>query len=313
MIDGIKIALPEKYQDRFLLNPELKHKSLIDTETGELIYEFEPYYGMNISFAKRCVLIKGSLHKCFNISEGNGDQNYDDFNYEELDYVIDFLSHNLRFSPHEAVIQTLEFGVNIRLSKVPSDFLEKDLVLMKERKPVSTAKLDNKGYYTEFAFNQYVIKIYDKGRQYKRQQNILRVELKATRSQLILLQMQQKLASTFQKNRKLLLGDLRDKYVLRVLGIMLKDRLNWMLIVDDFDIKSVANKRDKTFLLEGTNPNYWIKLKSKVKPDAFRGRRRMFKALLEEYGLNSLHKEIVVKVVDKWDELATAGSTVFTL
>lgn len=128
------------------------------------------------------IILTGSLHKYWN----QGEHNYNDFGYHQLLGVISDLSG--KFTPYilTGQINNLEVGINISPTFGSNEYL-KTVIGLKgaERHPIT--KNDLKGFQKGFHFQktQWGIKIYNKGKQYNRLENILRHELKTYKMQAI--------------------------------------------------------------------------------------------------------------------------------
>lgn len=292
MIDGIKICIMRSdvpdlrtvLADRmefFKTNPitgeEVKIKGTVD--------------GLDITFTPQVVLISGSLHKYFNNRKQNGWQNYNDFYYEDLQWAINDLQCRFGFLAERARIQRIEFGVNIDIGKSPTEFLAQNVICHKWKGRNRTEEFDGKGYFTSYKHSQYVMKIYDKGRQYELDKESLRVEVNVL-----------KMAEIKNTGIKTL-DDLLDKRKLVKLKRRLVKRAKDFLVVDDFKIKDFPAETIKQ-LLEKTNAQYWNSLARTNYSNTTKYRRKKgFLYLLECEGLDTLKNRFVERVNDKFGVL----------
>lgn len=149
------------------------------------------------------VELSGSLHKYWN----KGQHNYNDFGRLDLWDVVRELCDWLEIEPQMANIHNLEFGLNLIVKFDPSAFLG-GLLTYKATSFCRTA-ITGKGFYKQAAQTQFIIKAYDKGKQFDRPDNILRFEMKVIKIEY-LPQIQT-------------LADLMDSDKLTTLGALLAD------------------------------------------------------------------------------------------
>ncbi|MBC7915398.1 MAG: hypothetical protein H7Y07_14895 [Pyrinomonadaceae bacterium] len=128
------------------------------------------------------IILTGSLHKYWN----QGEHNHNDFGYQQLLTVISDLTG--KFTPYllSGEVNNIEVGINITPRFRASEYL-KTVIGLKgaERHPITRNDLKGfqKGYH--FQKTQWGLKIYDKGKQYNRLENIIRHELKTYKMQAI--------------------------------------------------------------------------------------------------------------------------------
>ena len=184
MIDLIKFYLTDK--ESFDYRTERKQtvdlKSPFNRMTGEMeeYPKIGSYQNMEVRLLKNNSFIKGTLHKLFNNLNGVGNQNYSDFSYCEFLQVKEELCEDLYIKPKETSITNLEFGLNINLPFNPDVFLD-NMLLMSDFRAANVNDSTAKKNYREFKRSDYSFKIYNKSKQYKIKENVLRVELKITR------------------------------------------------------------------------------------------------------------------------------------
>eukprot|EP00825_Cyclidium_porcatum_P004221 TRINITY_DN11963_c0_g1_i2.p1 TRINITY_DN11963_c0_g1~~TRINITY_DN11963_c0_g1_i2.p1 ORF type:complete len:285 (+),score=17.49 TRINITY_DN11963_c0_g1_i2:795-1649(+) len=174
MIDGIKLELKNPdFAHQIRLNPNFDFINEVNEKTG-VIEDCKTAKYKNITirvFNSGLVLITGSLHKFKN----NGVHNYDDFNFNEVIVMIDEMQKLFEFDLNKVKIDNLEFGVNIT-PPIPTKEVLKHLVCHK-REPFKQITYPNSDY-RECKHQQFIIKIYDKAKQYNQTEQILRVEVK---------------------------------------------------------------------------------------------------------------------------------------
>lgn len=301
MIDFVKFSLPlDKYKDQFLNRDVLNFKSLIDYKTKEESPLSKcNYLGLKFEVKYHELVISGSIHKFYNEIMGHDRQNFDDFNFGKLSEVLRILSVEFDFELSDTKVQNLEYGVNINTSFCPSSFLSGNLINMHYKEPTREEFDYNKGQYRQFTFSNYIMKVYDKGNEFNLPQNILRVEVKAIRSEVI----------DSQINT---LSDLLSKPKLQFLRDDLLRRTKELLICDDINEAEIANAKDFKLLLQYKNPAYWTTIKREAyvqktttgKIDRTPYRNRVsFRALMEKHRLSDIRNEVLQAVAIKSEQL----------
>lgn len=146
-------------------------------------YRIAEYKGLSFSYSNienpSNFQISGSLHKYFN----DGEHNYNAFDKINVDQVLNDLQDKFSIDLKACNVENLEIGVNIHL---PNDLTAGVLIdgcLFHSRKRFVTLKDNQWGNYIQCEHSQYIIKVYDKGLQYRKlgyliQDEILRFEIK---------------------------------------------------------------------------------------------------------------------------------------
>lgn len=294
MIDNIKIYGKEKHgiESHIIENGVVELTTTFNSSTGE-IQEYPKRgkdYNLEISLNQKSSVIKGSLHKYHNIKNGKGDQNHDDFYYSDFADEIGGLlkKYNLDNSNY---LTNLEFGINLSIEKDPQIIINTNLLMNNCKAPNKNLKFAGKGDYKEFQVTGYIIKVYNKSKQYNLDHNVLRIELKIlNRSYLRSLGVN-------------MIDDLLNKDVLLSLYGDLKSKIWGLVIVDSFDNKNIPQK-DLDRLNNYTNPHYWIRLKSLGKTsDQIYKLKKNFHHILKKYELLKTKKEILSQLDIKFFEL----------
>jgi hypothetical protein len=124
--------------------------------------------------------IEGSLHKYWN----NGQHNFNDFNSEALDEVLEELNFKFGIRPQHLFLTQLETGVNAN-PKYKTELIL-NCCLMHKRKQFKWTNLTEAGNYIQANHSNLFVKIYDKRLQYSSKgfdlkDEIMRFELKMKR------------------------------------------------------------------------------------------------------------------------------------
>ena len=260
MLDFIK-ASTQVFDSSYILgNEKLGMSGNYKTATGEISNEYNrdifkgEYKGLKIKLIKRKedsdrLIIQGSIHKFCN----RGRHNYDDFSINDINSVIDDLCSELKIKSNLIHIHNLEIGVNVQV-KPNSNFIL--LGLMDHKKsPFEKISIRSSMYFQAVHAN-YLIKAYDKGKQYNlNQQDLIRFELKY----LKMFDLQNLLSNQnlIESKRSILLSDLSRPKVLRKFGELLCQRWSECTFYD-FALEDRISKKDlKVNCLEWRNPRNW--------------------------------------------------------
>lgn len=164
MIDGVKILCNLNPSD-WTNNKNLSFRSWADLSTGEMPHNSKhaDIKGLRLSIISGntgtfCNL-RGSLPKYFN----NGENNAFDYDYRDFLTTCDQLGDDLKINPKEAILRGFEFGVNINLPFEIATIYE--AVKCLKMNICGINKIEGKRNGLRFDFQQYEVKIYDKGQQ----------------------------------------------------------------------------------------------------------------------------------------------------
>jgi hypothetical protein len=293
MLDNVKMFIKSKqrFEKRIEKKGLMELTSKLSILTGEVM-EY-PKKGsdsnLQISINLKSATILGSLHKYKNLLEENGDQNYDDFNFCQIQEVIRGLIKKYDIEK-DTVLTNLEFGFNLAVSKDPKTIIDSNVLMNNFKSANKNLKFSGSGDYKEFQLTDYRIKIYNKSKQYKLKDNILRVELKIIQKRLL-----QKLGIHY-------LEDLLDKEVLKRLFKLFIEKFEGLIIVDDYDpetIPEIACGKLNKYM----NSNYWTRINTQKSPKQISKLKLEFASILSKYQLLETKNEIRQKLNSKFLEL----------
>lgn len=296
MIDFIKYFVNDK--DLFLQNSEnsniLDLKGRFNFATGQITdFPKTAYHNnMNIKITENKACIGGSVHKFYNILEGYGDQNYNDFSFCDFQYCIERVENSFKINREETLLTNLEFGINIDVEQDPQSLIDNHILMYKNKPPNRNEKFYGKGDYLEFQMSDYSIKIYNKSKHYGlKNRNILRVEFKIVRSRYL-----QKHFNIFS------LGDIdRDRF--RMLFNKLLEHFDELMIVDSLLNKSL-DRLDQMVLFEtGRNPHYWKDLRNTQSYRARKKFKKDFEGMLIDNSLLKIQRCLKSLLIQKYQEL----------
>jgi len=184
-IDFIKCKVVNFPKEVLLNNPKLDFRSLMNRETGEIkTKRIARYKNFKIVINDSGYMeFSGSIHMYFN----EGKHNYNDFTYERYKDALKRIYEDLGLCPSNLWILNLEYGVNIKPPIKTKSIL--DHCFIHKRLPISRVINNNEGQYIQAEHKgNYILKIYDKAKQYQRHNNehiilkeILRIEVKQIR------------------------------------------------------------------------------------------------------------------------------------
>lgn len=287
MIDGFKISVKNVQAIERLIRSEK-----ITFEVAEQIYtgEVKDYPKIGQFRGLICTVrgpanmeIRGSLHKFY--SDG---VNHTDFNFKNVVAAIENLSNELCLAPSMMHIQNLEFGVNVTTVNNPTDML-KDVICYKNRMPINPIN-DNRGYLIEFRVNGYYFKMYDKGKQYKLKENLLRVEVKGMTNRFLFDLGVSNMADVMKHSNFVAL---QEKLLSLYKHVVFDDS---GLNIDELNIF------DRKVYEPLKNPKLWVKIKG-AKNQTLLARERRFKDIVSKWGKYGHYVAINELILKKSNQL----------
>jgi hypothetical protein len=292
MIDFVKLRINNPDIKGIRDNPAPEWTEHTNHRTGEVIFTGKFNCLSFRIVGDRFLSISGSLHKYWNSLNERGEQNYNDFSFLELTQAIESICTELKLDPRHCIIQNLEFGVNIS-PQVPVEEILNSLLTHKG-KPFTRVKEKEKHYW-QVRHIRYYVKIYNKGLQYKRDGNNLRIEIKTVK--MI------HLKSIGIKT----LYDLLDPSKVYALGLILTADFNELLFYDYTIQEEGIPLPERLILSNGKNPYYWEELKKKGSRYTYYKTLKKFKVLVKEYGTRDLAEILRPLIVQKYEDLFTGG------
>jgi len=182
MIDYTKIQILGVDIKKLLQHHNLEFIRSVSEKTGLLDTKtICDYHKCRITvYDSSTVRFSGSIHKFYNSITGieapnkdpkgyNGNQFY----YHEIDFVRQHLVYLFGVPPEQMQIQNIEYGLNLSTPFDPQDFITGLLLF-----GVVPFEFRFNEFYAQSVYDQYIIKIYNKGNQYNMPLNILRFEIK---------------------------------------------------------------------------------------------------------------------------------------
>tara|TARA_R100000655_G_scaffold108118_1_gene159504 strand:+ start:174 stop:1094 length:921 start_codon:yes stop_codon:yes gene_type:complete len=290
MIDFFKAKIlnTKIIEENLIGNGLLHYKAKYDSEKNKKL-EYPKIIeedGLKLVITEHFGYLSGSLHKFNNLHFHQGDQNYNDFKYSDLKYLIPYIEESLTIGDINKLIQ-LEVGFNIQTNYDPKKFIINNVYLLDFQEPTKITYHKNGGITKEFSKTDLILKIYDKGKQYKLTENILRIEIRITKSR-------------FLKSMNLYsLKDITNKDKLYYLFKKLLEEFEPLIILDT-DWKDKVSIEDKQALNEFLDPKYWANLKYQRSYKVRKNRKDKFYAILEKYNLEKQKISLMHEMGEKF-------------
>ena len=305
MIDGYKILNLPVNMDELKNNPLLSFEGKYNERDFDILID-KPltalYKEQIFTIKNHNAKLKGSLHKFHN----NGIHNYNDFYFSDLTNAIFDLCIKFNIPAEVTEFNNLEFGVNIYIPIAPEELFKyvinyRGTMFQKFNIP------NSKGI--ECIKSNFIIKMYDKGNQYKLPGNLLRFEIKVVRMQFFI---------DNGVNIKTL-ADLTNINNIYPLQTILRGIFDDILMYDYSIIESNLNDRERLIISNGRNPKYWENLLPKSekfkhgnKDKQYIKQRKKyyrelsnFKKIIEKYSTSTIQNDISVLIEIKCNELLT--------
>ena len=285
MVDYIKITNTGLTTDQLQNKELLSFTERYNTLTGEIIpgsrlAKFKDLY-FSVGFTG-FIGLSGSLHKFHN----GGIHNYDDFCYSKLVDSVGELKNKFGIIPRQAMLNNVEFGVNIEVPYNP-DVLLRNLVLHRNKQ--FNYEETKKMFCSKVKYAQYHVKLYNKGLQYNLPRNILRFEVKIIRMAKI---------AKFEIHT---LADLLSKAKLLEVKQILLDAFDDIIFYDKSVDCSTLKPKDIELITNGGNPKFWKAHYEETGSNAIK-KVRQYQSLIREHGSLNLNS-IRHLINDKWDDL----------
>lgn len=288
MYDFIKLTTWTKDIEYFKKLTGLEYIATVSDETGEIkLYEGVDN-GLKFKiFPNGRIIFQGSLHKYFN----GGNHNYNDFSINDFNDTIDKLILKYNCDLRNFYIKNLEIGVNLKLDYDPNLIISN---LISHKGVEFDIRCIRAGKYGQAKHSQFIIKAYNKGKQYGTYNKLFRFEIKYMRMQHL-------------KNNNI--GKLADLIVLDNIYFLQKEIIKkWDEIFLLEPSLNVENKPiSMEFVLEKySNPNYWKSLyidSKKAKNKRYYKELKLYKKMVNNYVEISKKEQIKSLIINKLKKL----------
>lgn len=173
-IDFIKCKVIGLSLDHFKQNMNLIEYESKKENKSKYLYYSKDNIKIKYFVESGLITLSGSLHKYFN----DGLHNHSLFTYENYLNALERLKNDFAVEPENLYILTLEYGVNLKPPIKTKRILDN---LLMHRQTISETKINNiRGHYKQFKHDKYIIKAYDKAKQFKLKYELMRFEIKET-------------------------------------------------------------------------------------------------------------------------------------
>lgn len=284
MIDGIKTYDLKTDPQKLIENQYLDgHWKTTINSDAEPLFDFAKYFGLKFQLKHGKVRLQGSVH----IYRNAGRHNYDDFKAVDVAKVVRELSERFEINTAQTLLNNVEFGVNVVLPFGVHIVLNNLIVFKGE--PFMKVVEEGMSYY-QCKKTHFIIKIYDKGKQYKLPENVLRFEIKVMRMQYF-----------ETKGIKLrYLSDLLNMDIYESLGNILTEVFEGILFGDNTLNEKALSQKDLTTFLRGSNPKTWTPQAGGQKVSRKLQRFECsFKAILERHRTSIDFRSVVSDLIRK--------------
>ena len=277
IIRGCNISFIESH-------PDLDFIGSYHCATAEAIPKKKAHFrGLDfILYDSGLLKIQGSLHKYKN----DGVHNYDDFSFSDLVEVLRDITSRFKLSLDNCVLQNFEAGVNVNLGNDPKSLLNRLLL----HKNVSFKDVSrSNGHIMQAEHSQYIVKVYDKGKQYRLPNHCMRFELKFTRMEKL--------------NRIGIrtLANLANPAIFIDLKEMVLNVWDELLLFEiPLSENYLSNIERSKKQYQWRNKEYWLSLR---KQERYRQRKK-YEVFVQLHAANE-HSNIFEKIENKFDELRT--------
>lgn len=294
MIDFLKVYYRDKeslegYVER---EPEIFEElnKTLEIRSGEIKYPLQTnYQKMDVNISEKTGFVQNSLHKFFDHYSGNNGENHSDFKYSDLVKTIALLESKIIGFGKEK-ITNLEFGLNIDVPKAAEDIIRENILMHKYYPHNNLNTYNGTGYLKQFTHSNYAIKVYDKGKQYRLNKNLLRFEIRFSKSKLLNQLMVYNLKS------------LTDKEVLKNLMSYLLKRFDEMQIIDELPQRNNLTEDQFDFYNRGVSYAYWQQVRNKSYTHVSR-KKKEWDSFSTEFNLLNIKSLIKLKLNQKFKYL----------
>lgn len=170
-LDYVNLQLINCNSDDLMNNQNLIFSPVY--ESANLKYHYAKFKSVSFYiYESGTIQIKGSLHKYYN----QGIHNYNDFSKSAFLDVLNEFNSLFNIIPCQLKIVGLEYGINIE-PPIKSDEIISNLIMHKKVEFENTIN-NTSGNYKQARHFDYILKIYNKSKQYNLMDEVIRIEIK---------------------------------------------------------------------------------------------------------------------------------------
>ncbi len=293
MVDFIKIFYRDKESfEQFVCTPGNFDEvdTLFGLHSGEIKYPYRAeFYSMEVRVTAKHGYVQNSIHKSYNYRIYGETQNHDDFGYNNLCDMISLMTSKI-IDLEDANLTQFEFGLNIGVPFAAEEIITQNILMHKMKGANHNMRFNGRGTLKQFDYHNFVVKVYDKAKQYNLPIHILRFEVRYLK------------AKEFQKFGIYKLHDLKDKTKLRLLFIDLMKRFDELTIVNCINETDIP-RTDLEKLTRYNNPYYWENYIPRFSPQTKSRRLKDYQRLLSKYSLISIKQNLRKLLIQKFIHL----------
>ncbi len=292
MICGVKIDVPYLNGNEWLESNLLDFYTATNVQTGEIKEHklIAKYNGLTFIITAsrkhdniRHCQVQGSLHKYFN----NGEHNANDFTFADLQTILEDLKNKFQVIPEKAILRNLEFGVNIKAPITVKELLKN--IVAYGNSSFASLKIQGIKVGKWIEKQQYKIKVYDKGKQYKRKtKNLVRIEISVNKMRFL------------ESYGIINLSSLKNHSTVFNLGVLLHNFWNNTIYYDQKLKWKLLNEFERKKVLYYAAERNWEEFDRKQR---YRAKKHLDE-ITKKYGTGNSKTEIDILITKKWKELA---------
>jgi hypothetical protein len=246
-----------------------------------------------ITLDRRSIKFEGSIHKYWNIKKQNGGVNYNQFGYLEFLEAVEFFKNEYQIDPAYCRMTNVEYGMNVELEGfedlVLQDFLRRNFLY--ERKsakfPTVEDQFSKPGIMLVYPYTQH-----NKSLQNNLGSQVLRFEKKLTKNE--------KIVSVLNSR---VLSDLTDQSTFMSMHGDLKKTFESIVIADSKVLPEGISDADKALFDVFFSRAKTETLKSQLKSEPFRLRKRRFENLLTGSNMSAIKEKILRQMEEQSKDL----------
>jgi hypothetical protein len=290
MIDSIKTLNLSTNLSKLEKNEDLAKywKTTVRNDSGEILEGSVKFNGLIFSVKKGVCSLNGSLHKYQN----HGLHNYDDFTAVDVAEVVLDIERRFDVDINATELNGLEWGANVVLPFAVNRVLDNLITY----KGVPFREGDGKDMeYYECKLTYFKIKVYNKGKEFKLPENVLRFEIKVMKMQY------------FERKRITLkyFSDLLNRDIYEPLGNILTEVFEGILFGDNTLNESKLSDKEVKIFLRGNNPKTWKTPKGETERKRLYRLEKSYKEVLERHSTGVNVQRVVSELIkNKWSELS---------
>lgn len=231
--------------------------------------------------------IAGSIHKYWNRGT-----NENDFTFADAISATGWFCKEFGLNPHLAKVVNLEFGVNLQLSLDASETMLQ-ILTYKGHEPKQPYRNTPDLFFMEFELEEYFVKVYDKGKQYRRKKpatpNTLRIEVKAMKNRLL--------------NGITTLADLQRPEKLQVLAVKLATFVKGLVFEDSTINAKELPLKERQLFRQMDSKRFWREAEGR-RNSSLRKKITTFRTLVEKYGQRKIYSTLYRAIEQKLQHLS---------